>query len=36
MVWLNENKEDELTNMVDSMPRRLQALVSLKGARTGY
>ena len=29
-AWLNENKEDKLTNMVDSMRRRLQTLVRLK------
>ena len=36
MAWVDENKEDRLTNMVDSTRRRLRAPIRLKGARTGY
>ena len=36
VAWVDENKQDRLTNMVDSMRRRLRALVRSKGARAGY
>ena len=38
MAWLNGNakKKEEMTGAVDSMRRRLQELIRLKGARAGY
>ena len=34
--WVNENRAERMENMVNSMPRRLGASLTLKGARTGY
>ena len=38
VAWLNGNtkKKEEMTGAVDSMRRRLQELIRLKGARAGY
>ena len=34
--WLNRNEAEGPTNMVESMQRRLGAVIKLKGARTSY
>ena len=34
VAWVHANKADKLTNAVDSMPRRLQKAIDLKGAGT--
>ena len=36
MRRVNENKAEQMENMVRSMPRRLAECLTLKGARTGY
>ena len=36
VAWLNQNKTDQMRNAIRSMPERLEALVELKGAMTGY
>jgi len=34
--WVNKNKVEQMKNCVTSMPRRIQALLALKGAMTPY
>ena len=34
--WLNNNESEEMVGLVDSMPRRLAAVVKKKGAASGY
>ena len=34
--WVNKNKVGQMKNCVTSMPRRIQALLALKGAMTPY
>ena len=36
VAWLNRNKTEQMRNAIRSMPERLEALVELKGAMTGY
>ena len=36
VLWLNSSRGDVLKRLISSMPRRLQACVALKGARTPY
>ena len=34
--WLNKSEKEEMVDLVDSMPRRLAAVVRKKGAASGY